>query len=147
MLGVIALTETTFKLWKYVLKKCWKLVTNKAFKYFRGDRQHTYWSVITFRCICNFLENWSNTNLELWYNKYFVTYAAKRFIILREFNWEISFLYCFWGIADVKLFCNICKSPLKIIKNAFCFTLIALFILRILKVLSWCKGHVEKWLN
>ena len=29
-------------------------------------------------------------------------------------------------------------------KNAFYFTLIALFVLKILKFLSWLFGHVEK---
>ena len=60
MLGAIALTKTTLKLWKNLFEKCWKLVTNYAFKYFRDDRQHTYWSVIVFRCTCIFFENWSN---------------------------------------------------------------------------------------
>ena len=36
------------------------------------------------------------------------------------------------------------ESPLKLIKNAFYFTLKALFVLKIFKFLSWLFGHVEK---
>ena len=36
------------------------------------------------------------------------------------------------------------KSPLKVIENAFYFTLKALFVLKIFKVLSSIFGHVEK---
>ena len=36
------------------------------------------------------------------------------------------------------------ESPLKMMKNAFYFILIALFVLKILKLLSWIFGHVEK---
>ena len=38
----------------------------------------------------------------------------------------------------------ITQSPLKMVKNAFCFTLKALFVLKIFKFLSWLFGHVEK---
>ena len=36
------------------------------------------------------------------------------------------------------------ESPLKVMKNAFNFTLEALFVLKIFKFLSWLFGHVEK---
>ena len=37
------------------------------------------------------------------------------------------------------------ESPLKMMKNAFYFTLKALFVLKIFKFLSWLvNGHVEK---
>ena len=36
------------------------------------------------------------------------------------------------------------ESPLKVMKNAFNFTLKALFVLKIFKFLSWLFGHVEK---
>ena len=41
------------------------------------------------------------------------------------------------------------ESPLKMLKNAFYFTLKALFVLKIFKFLSWLFGHVEKtaWLE
>ena len=38
----------------------------------------------------------------------------------------------------------ITESPLKMMKNAFYFTLKALFVLKIFKFLSWLFGHVEK---
>ena len=38
----------------------------------------------------------------------------------------------------------ITESPLKVTKNAFYFTLKAIFVLKILKFLSWLFGHVEK---
>ena len=38
----------------------------------------------------------------------------------------------------------ITESPLKIMENAFYFTLKALFVLKIFKFLSWLFGHVEK---
>ena len=39
------------------------------------------------------------------------------------------------------------ESSLKITKNAFYFTLKALFVLKIFKFLSWLFGHVEKRLD
>ena len=38
-------------------------------------------------------------------------------------------------------------SPLKMMKNAFCFTLQALFVLKIFEFLSWLYGHVEEWID
>ena len=45
---------------------------------------------------------------------------------------KINFVICFKD------------SPLKIMKNAFYFTLKALFVFKIFKFLSWFFGHVEK---
>ena len=98
---------------KNVLERCWKLVEKNAFKYFRDDKQNTYWSVITFRYTCVFLENWSNCYI----------YCEKVRIIFQEFYWKISCLYCFWAIKDINLFCNIWKcnntecKPLPIFMN------------------------------
>ena len=39
------------------------------------------------------------------------------------------------------------ESYLKMMKNAFCFTFKALFVLKIFKFLSWLFGHVEKRKN
>ena len=39
------------------------------------------------------------------------------------------------------------KSPLKMVKNAFYFTLNALFVVKIFKFLSWVFDHVEKRLD
>ena len=41
------------------------------------------------------------------------------------------------------------QSPLKMMKNAFYFTLKSHFVLKIFKYLSWVFGHVEKtaWLE
>ena len=39
------------------------------------------------------------------------------------------------------------ESPLKMMKNAFYFTLKARFVLKIIKFLSWLFGHVEKQLD
>ena len=39
------------------------------------------------------------------------------------------------------------ESPLKMMKNAFIFTLKNLFILKMFKVLSCLFGHVQKWLD
>ena len=41
------------------------------------------------------------------------------------------------------------ESPLKMTKNAFCFILKALFVIKIFKFLSWLFGHLEKtaWLE
>ena len=39
------------------------------------------------------------------------------------------------------------KSPLKMVKNAFYFTLKALFVVKIFKFLSWVFDHVEKRLD
>ena len=119
MLGAIALTETTLKLWKNV------------FKYFADDRQHIYWSVIAFGCACIFLENWSNrcqpqTIWEFWiFQRIVKIFCCKKvLIIFQKFYWKISFLYCLWAIKDIYLFCNICKcnrteyKPLPIFMNS-----------------------------
>ena len=41
------------------------------------------------------------------------------------------------------------ESPLKMVKNAFCFLVKALFVLKIFKFWPWLFGHVEKtaWLE
>ena len=39
------------------------------------------------------------------------------------------------------------ESPLRMIKNAFCFTSKALFVLKIFKFLSWLFGQVAKRLD
>ena len=47
--------------------------------------------------------------------------------------------------------CFICfdESPFKMMKNAFCFILKALSVLKIFRFLSWLVGHIEKtaWLQ
>ena len=50
------------------------------------------------------------------------------------------------GLSPSKKNFVICfiESPLKIIKNAFCFILKALFVLKIFKFLSLLFGHIEK---
>ena len=39
------------------------------------------------------------------------------------------------------------ESPLRMKKNAFCFTLKALFVLKIFIFLTWLLGHVKKRLD
>ena len=39
------------------------------------------------------------------------------------------------------------KSPLKMMKNAFCFTSKALFVLKVFKFLSWLFGHAAEQLD
>ena len=60
-------------------------------------------------------------------------------------------LYTQVGPSPSKEICVICfiESLLKMTKNAFCFILNALFVLKIFKFLSWLFGHVEKtaWLE
>ena len=55
------------------------------------------------------------------------------------------------GLSPSKWICSICSngSPLKMIKNAFYFTLKAPFVLRILTFLSWLFGYIEEmaWLE
>ena len=50
-----------------------------------------------------------------------------------------------------KQICDTCfiESPLKMMKNAFYFTLKAPFILKVFKFLSWSFSYVEKtaWLE
>ena len=50
------------------------------------------------------------------------------------------------GLSSSKKICVICliESPLKMMKNAFYFTLKALFVLKIFKFLSQLFGHAEK---
>ena len=50
------------------------------------------------------------------------------------------------ALLGLRLFLAI-ESPLKIMKNAFYFTLKALFVLKIFKFLSWLFGHVAKRLD
>ena len=39
------------------------------------------------------------------------------------------------------------ENALKMTRNAFCFTLKALFVLKIFRFLSWRFGHIEKRLD
>ena len=47
----------------------------------------------------------------------------------------------------LKHFVAIREIPLKVMKNTFYFTLKALFVLKIFKILYSCFGHVEKLLD
>ena len=49
-------------------------------------------------------------------------------------------------LSPFKKSCFICfnENPLKMMKNTFYFILKALFVVKILKYLSWLVGHVEK---
>ena len=56
------------------------------------------------------------------------------------------------GLSPFKNICVVCfiESHLKVMKNAFFFTLKAFFVAKIFKFLSWVFGHViEKaaWLE
>ena len=80
-------------------------------------------------------------------------------IFLKE--WETYRFFCFSEIIEGnkhfkvglltfhKSVCVICffESPLKLLKNAFYFTLKALFVLKIFNFLSWPFGHDEKRLD
>ena len=50
------------------------------------------------------------------------------------------------GLSPSKKICVICliESPFKMMKNAFYFILIALFVLKIFKFLSRLFGHLGK---
>ena len=71
---------------------------------------------------------------------HFVGLALKGLInFINDVNFKV-------GLSLFRKKCVICfnKSPLKIMKNAFYFTLKALFVLKIFKILSRLFGHVEK---
>ena len=60
----------------------------------------------------------------------------------------ISFRYSVKGaLSGLGRFLATEKSPIKLIKNAFYITLKALFVLKVLKFLSWLFGHVGKRLE
>ena len=50
------------------------------------------------------------------------------------------------ALSDLRQFLA-AESPLRMIKNAFCFTSKALFVLKIFKFLSWLFGQVAKRLD
>ena len=54
---------------------------------------------------------------------------------------------CFKGVLSGLWQSLATESPLKKMKNAFHFTLKALFVLKIFKFLFWLFGHVEKRLD
>ena len=70
---------------------------------------------------------------------------------LTEVNKSHSINFRNGGLSDSKTNCFnwFNKSPLKMMKNAFCFFLKALFFLKMLGFLSWLFGWVEKtsWLE
>ena len=95
-------------------------------------------------------------------------YVATKNNICIKINWTeqglFSFLLKIYNtfisifVVHLKLDCHppkkinfICfnESPLKLVKNAFCSILKALFILKTFNVLSWLIGYVEKraWLE
>ena len=55
-----------------------------------------------------------------------------------------EFFYLVKGTLSSLRQCLATKGPLKIIKNAFYFTLKALFILNIFKFLPWIFGHIKQ---
>ena len=66
----------------------------------------------------------------------------------KQLNNHCKFLSLKGALSGLRQFL-ITESPLKMMKNAFYFTLKALFILKIFKFLSWHFGHVGKtaWLE
>ena len=71
---------------------------------------------------------------------------AHAFLLKKDTNKGVS-LRSFWirTLAFQKQFFFIYfnESPLKMMKNAFCFILKAPFVFKIFKILSWLFGHVE----
>ena len=62
-------------------------------------------------------------------------------------TWWVYFKNMFKGaLSGLRQFLAT-ESPFKVIKNVFYFTLKALFVLKILKLLSWHIGHLEKRLG
>ena len=67
----------------------------------------------------------------------------------RCFPLNISYFLRTLSLKNTYFFIYFIESLLKMIKNAFCFILQALFVLKIFNFLSWLSGHVEKtaWLE
>ena len=55
--------------------------------------------------------------------------------LINTFKGQLSDLKQFWAN----------ESPLKMMKNVFCFTFKASLVLNKFKFLSWIFGHAEKW--
>ena len=63
-------------------------------------------------------------------------------------DWEIHFMNIKTkGALCSEVWGNFWQSPLKMMKNAFYFTLKAPSVLKIFKILSWLFGHVGKQLD
>ena len=60
---------------------------------------------------------------------------------------QTKFRFQFKGTLSSLIQLLTTQSPLKMMENAFCFTLKALFVLKIFKFLSRLFGHVEKRLD
>ena len=75
------------------------------------------------------------------------------FITWYIYNWSLSWVIWFSlrlkGVLSGHIWDNFWqfKALLKMMKNAFYFTLKALFVLKIFKFLSWLFGHVAKQLD
>ena len=64
----------------------------------------------------------------------------------REFAHENFFILVKGALSGIRQFLTT-KSPIKMMKNAFCFTLKALLFSKSFEFLCWLFGHVEKWLD
>ena len=93
-------------------------------------------------------------SLELPFNQATITYSllpqvknSHRYPFSRYFLVELDTLKKFFSfvvkdaLSGLRQFLAT-ESPLKMMKNAFYFTLKALFILKMFKFLSWLFGHV-----
>ena len=73
-------------------------------------------------------------------------YASER-VNITHCQWKVNVKRKIKGALPVLGQFLVTESSLKIMKNAFYFSLNALFVLKIFKLLSWGFGHVLKWLH
>ena len=71
----------------------------------------------------------------------------KNFLWNLNLNIKFNILICIKVVFSGLRYFLATESPLKIMRNAFYFTLKALFVLKIFKFLFWLFGHVGKQLD
>ena len=78
-----------------------------------------------------------------WLRSHSLTVMHKIFMVYLHLRWFFSLVFVERRtLRSETIFDN--WSPLKMMKNAFYFTLKSLFVVKIFKFLSWIFGHVEK---
>ena len=108
---------------------------------------------IEFLCI-KYLDFIKFLDVEIWWKHNWCTPIAQKLCVSTKFSqpeirWKFGILHTesetrtltfqtkFVSFASM-------KALFKMMKNAFCFILKALFVLKVIKFLFWLFGHVEK---
>ena len=90
--------------------------------------------------------NFKMSSFSRFYVNAFLSFPSLFGIIPHCLEWNLMYPSVCWN-GSLKMHFQFGDKFWQLMKNAFYFTLKALFVIKIFKVLSWLFGHVEKRLD